>query len=343
MNVLLIKTSSLGDVLHALPAVTDAHKARPEIRFDWVVEESLVDIPSWHPAVARIIPYANRRWRGDRIGLAQDLRRFLRELRARRYDLVLDAQGLMKSAIVCAMARGRRCGMSFGSARESFAALGYQRRIHVDRGLHAIDRQRRLFAAALGYGASPSEIDYGIADDRLGPSTHQVNGRYLVFLHGTSWPSKCWPESYWRELIQLAAAEKLTVLLPAGNSSERERAGRLAAEQARARVLPPLELSDLARLLSGAAGAVAVDTGLGHLAAALATPCVSIYGASDPRLTGTRGKHQHLLSAEFGCAPCLQRRCGYTGPSAVTPACYGNVPPLRVWGTLLAQISQANS
>ncbi len=343
MNVLLIKTSSLGDVLHALPALTDAHRARPELRFDWVIEESLADIPSWHPAVERVIPYANRRWRRDAAGFLREVRRFWRDLRSRRYDLALDAQGLIKSALVCVMARGRRCGLSFDSAREPLAAWAYQRRIQVEPGLHAIERQRRLFSAALGYEAPRSDVDYGITDARLGPPSYVVDGPYLVFLHGTTWPSKCWPESYWSELIRLATDEGLSVLLPAGNAEEQRRAERLAADHSRARVLPGLRLSELARLLSRADGAVAVDTGLGHLAAAVATPCVSIYGASDPRLTGTRGRHQHRLSAKFGCAPCLRRRCTYSGTSTVEPACYANVPPARVWGTLQAHILQART
>ncbi len=342
MRVLLVKTSSLGDVVHALPALTDAAAARPEIRFDWVVEESLTDIPGWHPAVDRTIALASRRWRRRPWALFRDGRGLWSELRGRRYDVVLDAQGLIKSAIVAGIARGSRYGLARDSAREPLAACLYRHRISIDRRQHAIDRLRQLFAAALQYPLPRSDVDYGICIERLCSEAVESDRSYLVFLHGTTWPSKLWPENYWRELIQLANRDGRMVLLPSGNSAERARAERLAADNKRARVLPDLDLSGLAGVIAGAAGAVAVDTGLGHLAAALTVPCVSIYGATDPRLTGTRAAQQHHLVADFACAPCLSRRCGYSGAAAVTPACYATVPPARVWGTLRANLKTKN-
>ncbi len=334
MRVLLIKTSSLGDVVHALPALTDAHQAHPNIRFDWVVEESLVDIPGWHPAVDRTIPIASRRWRREPWALAVDGRRLWHALRGRRYDLVLDAQGLIKSALLSVIAHGRRYGLARDSAREPLAAWVYHHGISIDRNQHAIDRLRQLFAAALRYPAPQTDVDYGISHDRVGSALHPVSGNYLLFLHGTAWPSKHWPESYWRELIRLANNDDFLVLLPSGNALEKARAERLTADNPRAQALPALGLSALAGLLADAAGAVAVDTGLGHLAAAVAAPCVSIYGATDPGLTGTRAPRQHHLVADFPCAPCLRRRCNYSGEATVSPACYTTVPPAKVWGTL---------
>jgi heptosyltransferase-1 len=340
MKVLLIKTSSLGDVLHTLPALTDTFNARPDIRFDWVVEESLVDIPGWHPAVDRTIALANRRWRREPWAILGGGRRLWCELRERRYDMVLDAQGLIKSAVLSVIAHGSRYGLARDSAREPLAAWVYHHGIKVNRHQHAIDRLRQLFAAALRYPLPESDVDYGISHDRLGPASYPESANYVLFLHGTTWPSKNWPEPYWRELIRLANGDHLKVLLPAGNAIEKARAERLAADNALAQVLPAVDLTELASLLAAAAGVVAVDTGLGHLAAALAAPCVSIYGATDPRLTGTRARHQHHMIAEFPCAPCLRRRCTYSGEMAVTPACYNTVPPAKVWGTLQASLKK---
>jgi len=335
MKVLVIKTSSLGDVLHTLPALTDAYQARPGISVDWVVEEAFVDIPGWHPAVNRTISLANRRWRRQPWAfIGGGGLRFFQTLRQQRYDLVLDAQGLIKSAMIAISARGRRCGLSFDSAREPYAAWAYHRTIAVQPHGHAIDRLRQLFAGALGYLVPTSEADYGIQISRLGPPPYTFGTRYVLFFHGTTWLSKHWPESYWHELIRLASGAGLTVLLPSGNATEKARAARLGSDAANVKILPPLELPALAKLLAGAAGAVAVDTGLGHLAAAVGVPCVSIYGATDPGLTGTLGHHQFHLTAKFSCAPCLHRRCSYTKESPVTPACYTTVPPGRVWSTL---------
>ncbi len=335
MRVLVVKTSSLGDVLHTLPALTDASRALPDLRIDWVVEEAFGEVPGWHPAVERTIPVANRRWRRRPYGLLTgEGLAFWHRLRRRHYDLVIDAQGLLKSAVIALVARGERCGLAADSAREPLAAWLYQRKIRVtDRG-HAIDRLRNLFAAGLGYDRPQTPAEYGIRREQLETTMTPHDVSYVVFLHGTTWPSKHWPEQYWRDLVRLANDAGISVWLPWGSDQERGRAERLAAGSESAQVLPCLGLSELAAVLAGAAGAVAVDTGLGHLSAAVATPCVSIYGATNPGSTGTLGAQQRHITAQFPCSPCLSRSCNYRGPTSVQPACYQTVPPERVWSTL---------
>ena len=166
MRVLLVKMSSLGDVVHALPAVTDA--AAHGIEFDWVVEEAFATIPAWHPAVRNVLPIAWRRWRSRLLTERGQLGAFIRDLRNRRYDLILDAQGLIKSAVVTKLARApARAGFSFTSAREPAAAFACDRRVIVPQGGHAVDRLRTLFAATFGYADPvsadvPSQPDFGL-------------------------------------------------------------------------------------------------------------------------------------------------------------------------------------
>ena len=332
MRVLLVKLSSLGDVIHTLPALTDAVAAIPGIRFDWVVEEAFAEIPAWHPAVERVIPIALRRWRrhpGTAL-MSGEPRALLRALRQRRYDQVIDAQGLIKSGLVAAFAHGPRSGLDAGSAREPFASRFYHQRIAVPRGLHAIERLRRLFAAALGYECPATPLDAGIAESI---ETRSSSRPYLVFLHGTSWASKHWPEDYWRQLAELAARAGYAVKLPWGSDQEQARAERLSVLDG-LEVLPRLGLRNLAETLKGARGVVGVDTGLVHLSAALGVPCVTVYGATDPGLTGTLGPGQAQLRAEFPCAPCLRRDCRYRGEAEVSPACYASVGPNKVWERL---------
>lgn len=334
MNLLLIKTSSLGDLVHTLPALTDAAHALPGLRVDWVVEENFSEIPSWHPTVRWVIPIALRRWRKHplkawRKGEPQEFLSFLRRF---HYDLVLDAQGLLiKSALVARLARGRRVGLDRRSAREPLSALAYQDRIRVPWGQHAIDRNRQLFAQALGYDCPTGEPEYGL--HRLLAEGARIERR-LLFLHGTTWTTKHWPETHWAGLARRAAAAGYQVRLPWGNAGEKARAERLAAASPGAVVLSPMNLSELANELSVAAGVVGVDTGLCHLAAAMEVPAVTLYGATRPDLTGTRGVGQTQLLADFPCAPCLQRRCTYTGDTRVEPACYVSLPPELVWDRL---------
>lgn len=337
MKVLVIKTSSLGDVLHTLPALTDAREAIPEVRFDWVVEEAFARIPGWHPAVDQVIPVAVRRWRKK--WWSRENRRqwsaFKQHVRQQHYDAVIDAQGLIKSAALCRPVSAPCYGLGWHSAREPLASLAYNYRLTVDKNQHAIDRVRQLFAQVLNYPVPSTTPDYAIRG-HFSPSHEQRD--YLVFLHGTTWATKHWPEDYWQQLIALTADSGHRVKLPWGNAQEHERASRLAQGQEHVEVLAKTTLDELATILAGSRAVVAVDTGIGHLAAALDVPCISLYGATDPARTGTRGNHQQHLAADFDCAPCLQRNCSWQGQADVSPACYSTVTADRVWQHLQALI-----
>jgi heptosyltransferase-1 len=358
MRVLVVKTSSLGDVIHTLPAVTDAARARPGIRFDWVVEEAFTEIPAWHPAVDRVIPVAMRRWRQHPFAAATraEWRAFRGALAATRYDVVIDAQGLIKSAWLAGKARAPVHGLDRHSAREPLASLAYAHRHAVPWGRHAVRRVRELFAAALGYAlplsaagdddgaACADAATYGLDRAKvLGRAQADTDGgKRLVFLHGTTWPTKHWPEAYWRALARLAVTAGWQIRLPWGNEAERERATRIAAGLDGAQVLPRLPLAGLAAELAAAAGCVAVDTGLGHLAAALDVPALSLFGPTHPGFTGAWGRRQLRLGTDFPCAPCLKKNCPHPAglpESAVEPPCFSHLPPERVRDTLLAMLA----
>jgi heptosyltransferase I len=331
MRVLIVKTSSMGDVLHTLPAVQDAVLQLPGIKFNWVVEEAFQDIPRWHPAVQEVIPIALRRWCKD-IPLAWSSREpqaFIRRLQETSYDLVIDAQGLFKSACITRLAKGFRVGFNYKTAREPIAALAYQKKLSISRDLHAINRLRQLFAEALGYQVPVGDLQYGTI---LQPSPlFEKQEPYLVFLHATTWESKHWPEVYWKELIRLAISAGFQVLLPWGTPREQMRAERFA--HAGAKVLPKLTINEMAHLLQKARGCVAVDTGLGHVAAAVGTPTVSLYGPTNPGLTGAIGVSQQHLSVQKNCAPCFKRTCHFID-SPIMPPCFVTLPPEQVWGAL---------
>lgn len=345
MRVLLVKTSSLGDVIHALPALTDAARAIPGIRFDWVVEEGFAEIPSWHPAVDKVIPVAVRRWRKNlwQTFKSGEWKRFKQSLRANQYDLVIDAQGLVKSAFLTRYAKGPIAGLDKHSAREPLASRFYSRRLAVARGQHAVERVRQLFAVALGYDLPKGLGDYGLDVERLVELPRK--NPFVLFLHGTTWDTKHWPESYWRELAQRMGQLGVEVRLPWGNPAEKARAERIARGLRNAVVLPKLNLAGVAKVLAGASACVAVDTGLGHLAAALDVPTVSLFGPTNPGLTGAYGKSQIHLASNFPCAPCLQKKCTYVPTTEDQqrfdlkrewPLCFTRLNPERVVSRLSA-------
>lgn len=300
MQVLIVKTSSMGDVFHTLPALTDAVHALPKIHFDWVVEENFAQIPTWHPTVHQVIPVAIRRWRKHWFSakIRKERLSFKRQLQQKKYDKVIDAQGLIKSAILITnSARGKKHGLNYKSTREPLASWFYHHRHYINKHQHAIERIRQLFAASLGYPIPSTPGDYAIA----GHFTHSPHTKsYLVFIHGTSRLSKNWPKDQWRTLIHFVTDNGHIIKLPWGTKHEQLQAQQLAEGFSAAQVLPPLTLAAIAAQLAGATAIVSVDTGLSHLAAALNRPNITLYGPTDPGLIGTYGHHQQVIRAENG-------------------------------------------
>lgn len=298
MRLLLIKTSSLGDIVHALAAVTDAQRACRDLQVDWLVERAFAEIPAWHPAVGRVLQSDLRAWRRRPFASRHSPEwKALRQALQEPYDLVLDAQGLLKSAWLARCARGLRAGPDFHGAREPLASLFYQRRVPIPAHdeAHAIERMRRLFAGALGYPLPQTPADAGLARGRFPlPSAPPP---YVVLLHGTSWTNKRWPLASWQRIGRWLQDHGRLVVLPWGSEEERVQAERIA-QACGGQVLPRLSLGALAGWLAGAETFVGVDTGLSHLGAALGIPGLTLYGPTLPGLTGTRGAHQVHLGGE---------------------------------------------
>lgn len=296
-QILFVKLSSLGDVIHHLPAVTDLARHRPGAQIAWAVEEAYADLVRLHPSVAESIPVGlralrrhplqARRWR--RLEAAR------RALRSRRWDYVVDTQGLLKSALVARAASGRRYGLDQASAREAIAASFYDERIAVPRGLHAVERNRRLVAAVFGYGLD-GPADYGLELPPY-PPLWAPRRRFAVLLHAASRAEKQWPDDKWVELARRLSEHGYATVFPGGTEAERLAAARLALLVPGAIAAPPMDLWVAATLLAHADFVVGVDTGLTHLAVALDKTTVGIYRATDPALTGLHGEGALNLGA----------------------------------------------
>ena len=289
MRILLVKTSSLGDVIHNLPVLSDLRHVFPGALIDWCVEESFADIPRLHPALDQVIPVALRRWRRNpgRLATWRELRDFRRLIHRKAYDIVLDTQGLLKSALIARQAQGRHCGYAAEAAREPMAARFYDQTFVIPRNVHAVQRNRWLAAAAFDYPLD-LPLDYGISAPPI--ETGWLRGDRLgVLLTATSRDDKLWDEGRWCELGQALCERGLTLVLPAGNAIERQRAERIATVLPAAVVPPPLSLPQVAAMIARASLVIGVDTGLAHLTAALRVPVMALYIATDPALTGVHG------------------------------------------------------
>lgn len=306
MRILLVKTSSLGDVIHNLPVVSDLKRRFPDAEVDWCVEDAFAAIPRLHPGVRKVIPVAVRRWRRALFAATtwREMRAFRENLRAEAYDVVLDTQGLLKSALIARQARGPACGHAAESAREPLAARFYAASFAIPKAAHAVERNRWLAAAAFDYPPD-QPLAYGIAAPALAAAWLPAPP-YAVLLTATSRDDKLWAEAQWIALGKALAARGIRSVLPGGSPAERERAARLAAAIPDAIAAPPLGIDQLAGLLAGARLAVGVDTGLTHLAAALAVPTIALYTATEPGLTGVLGSGYFRNLGGPGRAPDAQ-------------------------------------
>jgi heptosyltransferase-1 len=287
-EILFIKTSSLGDVIHHMPAVTDARKNFPNAKISWMVEEAYVPLAKLHPGVDDVIPVAIRRWRKAILKFStftktwKEVRRLRAKLRLKRFDKIIDTQGLVKTVMLAKWARGERHGYDAKSIREPFASRSYHVKHEVSRELHAVDRNRALTAAALGYKVE-GKTDYGIDRKRIAPVS---DAPYALLFHATAQERKEWPEERWIEVGKALEAKGITPVLPWGNDREHARSHRIKNALKNARVPDKQPLGEVAGLIAGATLVVGVDTGLLHLAAALEVPLVAIFIATKPGLSG---------------------------------------------------------
>ena len=302
-SILFIKTSSLGDVIHHIPALTDARSARKDAVFTWLVEEEIAPLVRLHPAVGEVIPVAWRRWRKSMYApstMAEIFENFC-TIRARQYDDIVDSQGLLRTALLTRIARGRRHGYDASSIREPLASPFYDVRYRVDRNLHAVERNRILSGLALGY------VPLGAPDFRFDRTRFASDAsRYAILLHATARTEKQWPEAHWIALGRaLSESQGLELVLPWGSEVERVRSENIARQVQGARVPKRVPLDQVAKLISGAQFVVGVDTGLLHLAAALSVPLVAIFTGSKPGLTGPVGSGRRSILGDIGMPPSV--------------------------------------
>ncbi|MES2200124.1 MAG: lipopolysaccharide heptosyltransferase I [Chlamydiota bacterium] len=324
-RVLIIKLASMGDLVHLLPALTDAKKADPNIIFDWVVDTHFAEVASWHPAVHNIFLTNHRKWRSSLFTkkTRSEFSALMNQLKSNSYDLIIDAQGNLKTALLSLLIQGKTVGFDSSSTPEWGSHFFYGKKVSSSKSLHAISRLRELFAGALDYQLPPTAPDYQIDIDKLTPPSISIPPAYLFFVPIASFSSKLWPDGSWDQLITQATIFNYPIFIPWGNEKERQRALKLS-HHTNVLVLPKLSLSEIGYLLLHAKAVISVDTGLSHIAAALSTPCITLYGATDPALTGTLGENQTTLTSSCSCLG--KRTCTQPKESF----CLLQITPLRV-------------
>ena len=297
----------MGDLMHALPALTDAAKQIPNIEFDWVVDENFSEVPLWHPNVKSVIKTNHRTWKKNIFSfkLVKQLVGIKKILNNKHYDVVIDMQNNLKSAAVSFLINKPVHGMDRTSVREYPAHLAYDFKYKISKENHAIVRQRELMAMSLGYKANQEKVNYGTTMERFesfktGPifSTTQWK-KSLVLVHNASRPNKMWPISFWQDLIEYMDKEGYRAVLPSGSKEEYLRAKEIASSNEKSFAIEPMSLNETAYIINISEGCVCSDTGLAHLAALLNKPSVTMYSVTDKNLIGTTGENQkHIVSSD---------------------------------------------
>lgn len=277
-RILLVKTSSMGDLVHNMPMIADIRAHFPEAVIDWVTEESFVEIARMNTHINRIIPVNMRRWKRNlwQWQTWHDFSAFKRTLQSFDYDAILDTQGLLKSAMICHWANGPSHGQDKHTARESIAARIYTHAYDIPRDMHAVVRNRLLAAKALSYALPQTPPEYNLNPPKA-VLPLSSSAPYAIVLHGTSRDEKLWPEMHWIDFCNRIAGEYPQILLPWGNDTERQRAERIASQIPHAIVLPRLNLTQLAQLIQKSKAVIGLDTGLMHLGVGLGIPTLAIF------------------------------------------------------------------
>ena len=297
---LIVKTSSLGDIVHMLPAISDAKRQIPDVSFDWVAESGFIEIPAWHSDVDQVIEIGLRKWRKQLFSKSTRMayKAFKTQLKATNYEKAIDSQGLIKSALVARMSQGETWGYDKHSIRDPYASYLYANKVSVSYQKHAVTRNRLILAQSLGYSIDDLELDYGIAgnpvfdqacDELAKHEVFEGNGipeKSIIALHGTSRINKEWPIQHWNGFIEEMGGVGYSVLFPWGNDEELARAQAFADNHSKAIALPRSSLTTLAGLIQNASAVIGMDTGLLHVAAAFDQKGVALYPATEPKKSG---------------------------------------------------------
>lgn len=337
----------MGDILHLFPAVSDLRRHFPDAEIHWLVEPAFAEVAGWHSAVDKVITVPLRAHKKIWWSIPALLSKLRQQLQAENYDIVLDAQGLLKSALLARLAGVGVFGFAIDSARESLAARLYRKTAKVPDGLHVIEKNRQLVAKIFAADIT-QPADFGLDKFRHERMQAKFSGvlreitdqPYMVLLHGTTWNSKYWPEASWVDLIRLIAQQGWRCLLPWGNEVERQRAYRLqAAGGEHAQVLPKLSLTEMMDVLLHARAFVSVESGIGHLAAVLDVPGIMLHGPTSPSYSGILGKACLHLTSGIACSPCFQRDCPILNDAGIPP-CQQMITAQRVYQQCLTLIPE---
>lgn len=311
MRLLFVKLSSMGDIFHSYFALSDFRAQYPNAQLDWLVDDQFSELARWHKAVDTVYTVPLRAYKKKpTAGAKQSLKNAISELRPLNYDLILDAQGLLKSALLARKANGPIAGYHFSSCREPLASLFYKRRYSISKSLHAITRTRQLMALSNGYQKQLASLPNMGLPVTNWDKPKVAPKRFGIIFPGTSWPTKHWVDEHWKILVQKLASSNFPIMIGWGTQGEYSRSLYIAAENPNV-IVPPqcLSLTEMAQWIAHSSWVIGVDTGFTHLASTMNKPVIGLFGPTSSEQTGVLGENSHNIDTELPCRPCRKKHC----------------------------------
>jgi lipopolysaccharide heptosyltransferase I len=313
MKILIIKPSSLGDVIHTLPFLKAVKDSFPDSKVDWVISRNLKGLLEGNPLINDLIIFDKDSWRkpAKLLKSLKEIYRFKKELSNRYYEIIVDLQGLLRSGLITCFTPGA-LKVGFADAREG-SSMFYGKKVRADGAVHAVDKNLLL---ARAIGATVKNIEFPLlpdskAQERVLQLLGDNNDKYIVLSPSARWQSKRWPPAYFASLISRI---NIPVVIT-GSSSDRRIVKEITDESPGGIIdlCGRTDLKELVALIAGAGAVVCNDSGPMHIAAALNRPVISIFGPTDYEKTGPYGwqknKNLHVIRASVPCSPCFKRKC----------------------------------
>ena len=325
MKILIIKTSSMGDVTHNLPAIYDIKKKIKNIKLDWIVEKDFEKVIKFTDNINNLITINTR---NKKISKIKHIKKTYNKINKKKYNLVIDSQGLIKSAIITILSNKKKSiGLGWKSAKEPLSTIIYKKNITINNNNHAVTKIRLFFAKILKYKINIKNINFGINKQKIEKKKNKIK-KYIIFLYHTTWETKHWPKKHLIILKNILKKNKLKIK----EIYHSKKILELNKNKKKTNINKTIQHIYNSKCI------ITVDTGFGHIASAIGIPTISIYGPTSPQKSGMIGKNQiNIMTKNLYCSPCFKKKCLIKKKNTIQP-CFKEITPLKIWENLLTII-----
>ncbi|MBI2608012.1 MAG: lipopolysaccharide heptosyltransferase I [Deltaproteobacteria bacterium] len=325
-KILIVKPSSLGDIIHTLPVLHNLKKSAPSSHIHWLIDEDFKNILEAHPLITKLWFFKKEAWKkpSQLLKTSREVLALRKNLIQEKFDVVIDIQGLLRSALFTYLTKSK-IRIGFLDAREKLSALFYNIKITGGKPIHAVERYLKLLSPL---GINKYEIEFPLPAPK---NTFKKTCPYYVVVPGARWATKRWPSYYFIELIKKINKKAIII----GSSQDREIAQKIchAVPEFTLDLSDQTSLQDLISIIKQAQFVIGNDTGPIHIAAALKIPVYALFGSTNPLRTGPYGHSDKVFNISLPCAPCFKKTCYQKGNQHLS--CLKQLTPQDVYQKII--------